>query len=71
MEEQLFIVPFRAFGWLSEVVTNTIQLIFRLTITAVLLGRFGVLAIPIAFAFSSGVEAFALALVLWRRVRTR
>lgn len=55
----------------TPLATNTLQLVLRLVLATLLLDREGVLAIPIAFAFSSGIEAIVLAIVLWRRVRAR
>lgn len=55
----------------TPLVTNLIQLGLRIVMTAVLLGRLGVEAIPVAHAASSAVEAAVLAVILWRRVRRR
>lgn len=55
----------------TPLATNILQLILRLTLAALLLNSEGVLAIPIAFAISSGIEAIVLAIVLWRRVWAR
>jgi putative peptidoglycan lipid II flippase len=50
---------------------NTVQLLGRATIMALLIGAVGVVAVPIAFAGMAFVETFVLATVLTLRLRER
>jgi len=51
--------------------TNTGQLISRIFLISVLLGRLGVVAIPAAFAISATLETLILAVVLFLKLRSR
>ena len=51
--------------------TNTGQLVLRILLISVLLGSFGVVAIPAAFAISSTVETLTLATVLFLKLRSK
>src|SRR5215216_1135049 len=51
--------------------TNTGQLVLRILLISVLLGRLGVVAIPAAFAISSTVETLTLATVLFLKLRIK
>jgi putative peptidoglycan lipid II flippase len=51
--------------------TNTGQLISRILLISILLGRLGVVAIPAAFAISATLETIALAAMLFVKLRGR
>jgi putative peptidoglycan lipid II flippase len=51
--------------------TNSAQLILRIVLISVLLGRLGVVAIPAAFAISATLETLTLAGVLFLKLRGR
>jgi putative peptidoglycan lipid II flippase len=51
--------------------TNTGQLISRILLISILLGRMGVVAIPAAFAISATLETLTLAAVLFLKLRSR
>jgi putative peptidoglycan lipid II flippase len=53
----------------TPLMTNTVQLIGRAAIIAVLIGDRGVVAVPIAFAVSASVETVALGFVLALKLR--
>ena len=55
----------------TPLITNCIQLAGRAALIPLLLGGWGVLAIPIAFAATSALETLALAAVLFRRLEIR
>jgi len=51
--------------------TNSGQLVLRVVLISTLLGRLGVVAIPVAFAFSATLETLTLTAVLLTRLRSR
>ena len=51
--------------------TNSAQLILRIVLISILLGRLGVVAIPAAFAISATLETLTLAGVLFLKLRGR
>ena len=51
--------------------TNTGQLVLRILLISILLGKWGVVAIPAAFAISSTLETLTLAAVLFLKLRSR
>jgi putative peptidoglycan lipid II flippase len=55
----------------TPLLTNSPQIIGRAMLMAVLLGRVGVIAIPIAFAVMGGVESCILGVVLLLKLRFR
>ena len=55
----------------TPLLTNTLQLAMRAGITAALLGRYGVEAIPTAFVVSSAIETALLAAILLPRIQRR
>ena len=55
----------------TPLATNTVQLFGRTAIMALLIGRVGVVAIPIAFAVMAAVESGALGIVLLLKVQRR
>ncbi|MCO6453528.1 MAG: murein biosynthesis integral membrane protein MurJ [Caldilineales bacterium] len=55
----------------TPLMTNTMQLVLRIMIIAVLLARLGVVSIPIAFVVSSVIETVILTTVLLVRLRRR
>ncbi len=55
----------------TPLLTNVVQLTGRATITALLLDRFGVLAIPAAYVASASIETFLLAAILMPRIQRR
>lgn len=55
----------------TPLVTNTIQIIGRAALMALLLGTLGVVAIPRAFAVMATLEAIALSVVLYVKMRNR
>jgi putative peptidoglycan lipid II flippase len=55
----------------TPLLTNTLQLIGRAAITAVLLDRFGVVAIPAAYLVSAAIESCLLAAILMPRIQER
>src|SRR5919201_5669254 len=55
----------------TPLATNTVQLFGRAAIMALLIGRVGVVAIPIAFAVMAAVESGALGIVLLLKVQRR
>lgn len=55
----------------TPLLTNCLQLGGRAMIIALTLDRWGAVAIPIAFAITSSLEALALGAVLWWKIRRR
>ena len=55
----------------TSLVTNTAQLIGRAVIIAMLLGRLGVVAVPVAFAVTATLETLILTPLLWFKLRER
>jgi putative peptidoglycan lipid II flippase len=55
----------------TPLATNTVQLFGRTAIMALLIGRVGVVAIPIAFAVMAAVETGVLAIMLLLKVQRR
>ena len=55
----------------TPLITNTLQLIGRAVLMAVLISRIGVIAIPAAFAITASVETLALGSVLLLKLRRR
>jgi putative peptidoglycan lipid II flippase len=55
----------------TPLLTNSGQLILRIILISVLLNSIGVVAIPAAFAISSTLETFVLAMVLFLKLRNR
>ena len=55
----------------TPLITNTGQLLGRIILITLFIERFGVVAIPAAFAITSTVEALALGSVLWRKLNRR
>ena len=55
----------------TPLLTNSGQLALRVVLISLLLGRLGVVAIPVAFALSATLETLTLAAVLLTRLRTR
>jgi putative peptidoglycan lipid II flippase len=55
----------------TPLLTNTSQLVLRILLISVLLGRLGVVAIPAAFAISATVETLILGTVLFLKLRSR
>jgi putative peptidoglycan lipid II flippase len=51
--------------------TNSGQLLLRVILISILLGRLGVVAIPVAFALSATLETLILTAVLLTRLRSR
>ena len=51
--------------------TNSGQLLFRVVLISLLIGRLGVVAIPVAFAISATLETLILTAVLLTRLRNR
>jgi putative peptidoglycan lipid II flippase len=51
--------------------TNSGQLVLRVVLISTLLGRLGVVAIPVAFALSATLETLTLTAVLLTRLRSR
>jgi len=51
--------------------TNGGQLIARILLISILLGRMGVVAIPAAFAISATIETLTLATVLFLKLRSK
>lgn len=55
----------------TPLLTNVVQLVGRAVITALLLNRFGVLAIPAAYVVSASIETFLLLAILLPRIQGR
>lgn len=55
----------------TSLLTNSLQLVGRAAIVALLLGRYGVVAVPIAFATTATLETLTLTPVLWLKLRAR
>jgi putative peptidoglycan lipid II flippase len=55
----------------TPLLTNTCQLAARAALLALLIGRVGVIAIPIAFAITAALETIALGVVLLLKLRWR
>lgn len=55
----------------TPLLTNSVQLVGRIALVALLLGAFGVLAIPAAFAITATLEAIALGTILLLKLRQR
>jgi putative peptidoglycan lipid II flippase len=55
----------------TPLVTNTAQIIGRALLLALLIGRIGVIAIPVAFAVTAALETLILGTVLLFKLRSR
>jgi putative peptidoglycan lipid II flippase len=55
----------------TPLISNSVQLAGRIVIMALLVGRIGVFAIPVAFAVMAGAEALALGVILLAKIQRR
>jgi putative peptidoglycan lipid II flippase len=55
----------------TPLISNSVQLAGRIVIMALLVGRIGVFAIPVAFAVMAGTEALALGVILLAKIQRR
>lgn len=53
----------------TPLLTNLLQVVGRIAMIGLLLDRLGAIAIPLAFAATSAVEACVLGVVVWLRLR--